>query len=69
MLENFRDGCAGAGFDNVVGVEEGEMESGSDVPADGGFTRPHKANQRKIADVTGSVHKDVLQERGRNGTP
>ena len=68
VLEDVGDGGAGTGFDDVVGIKEGEVEGGSDLPADGGFTRAHEANQREIADVTGTVHGERMRENGRNGT-
>lgn len=47
--KNLRNGSAGAGFDEFVGIEKLEGELGGDQATDRGFARPHKADKGDIS--------------------
>jgi hypothetical protein len=49
LAEDFRDGTAGGGDDNVVGVDKAPAESRGEERADGAFARAHEAGEDDAA--------------------
>ena len=49
--KNFTNGFAGAGFDDLISVEEGEVQLGGDELADRRFAGPHETDERDVVNL------------------
>jgi hypothetical protein len=56
LRKELRDGLAGAGFDQIIRVEEFKVQLVGNEPAHGRFARAHEANQGKVDNVAGGDH-------------
>jgi len=62
VLEYFLNGCARSRLDNIIGVQKRKMQGVRHQSAHRGFSGSHEADKRKVPDLAGAVHANVIPE-------
>ncbi len=68
MLKNLLNRGSSSRFDDIVRIQKREMQSIRHQSTNGRFSRTHKADEREIANLAGTVHARQIADFQRIGT-
>jgi hypothetical protein len=68
LLKNLANGFVRTEFNNLIGIQIGEMQKLCNQPTYGRFSRAHEADQRQIVDGTRAGHRTQIPNAEAFGT-